>query len=146
MSASNGARLYLVPAQPENIKVNWLSGSENPLQGWYSARSSHKVPATTVIYERENNASTVITTLLYPCSGERANIDVRIESLAVSGSGSGLAFKVKTPQGNDYLMLSDDDLKEFGPYQVSSAITGIRTDDQGNILSQFEWVRQNNAK
>ena len=60
------AALYLIPAEPSNVKVRCVCGSESPIQGWYSAGSGHKAPATAVIFEQENALSTVITTLVYP--------------------------------------------------------------------------------
>jgi hypothetical protein len=138
-TTSEAACLYLIPADPQNIKVGWLTGSENPIQGWYSVDHHHKTPSTVVIYERENSLSTVMTTLLYPCPAGENGDEVRIESLEVSG-GEGQAFVVTTNRGSDYLMFSqDDDLKKFGPYQSKGVVAAIRTDSIGHILTQFEW-------
>jgi hypothetical protein len=137
-SSPDGPSLYLIPAEPKNIKVRWVIGSEGPIQGWYAAPSYHiKSPATTVIYERENSSSTVITTLLYPCPAGETAESVTIEPLTVSG-GQGLAFVVTTGQGKDCLMLSQNDtLKQFGPYQSRGIVAGIRIGSGGGVLSQF---------
>jgi len=137
-AAPDGPSLYLIPAEPKTVKVNWVIGSEDPIQGWCAAPSYHiKTPATTVIYERENSSSTAITTLLYPCPAGEVAESVTIEPLNVSG-GQGLAFVVTTGQGRDYLMLSQDDtLKRFGPYQSTGIVAGVRTGSGGEILSQF---------
>ncbi len=131
--------LHLIPANPQNVKVHCLTGSENPIQGWYSPDSGHKAPATVVIYEREHSLSTVMTTLLYPRPSGQTGDEISIKPLAVSG-GRGLAFVVTTGRGNDYLLFShNDSVKQFGPYQSRGTVAGIRTDDNGNILTQFEW-------
>ena len=131
--------LYLIPAHPQNVKVHCLTGSENPIQGWYSPGSGHKAPATAVIYEQESSVSTVMTTLLYPRPSGQTGDEVNIKPLAVSG-GRGLAFIVTTGRGSDYLLFShNDSVKQFGPYQSRGTVAGIRTDDDGNILTQFEW-------
>jgi len=136
------ARLYLIPADPQNIKVSWLAGSETPIQGWYSMGYHSKTPSTVVIYERENSLSTVLTTLLYPCPAGQASDEVGIEPLEVS-RGKGLAFVVTTHRGRDYLMFSQDDsLKQFGPYQCKGIVAGIRTDNNGGILTQFEGKKE----
>jgi hypothetical protein len=103
--------LRLIPADPQNVKVSCLTGSETAIQGWYLANSRHKTPATVVIYEREHNGSTVMATLLYPCPRGQSNDHVTIEPLEVSG-GKGLAFVVTTSRGSDYLLsFYDDSLK-----------------------------------
>jgi hypothetical protein len=132
------ATLCLIPVDPQNVKVSCLTGSESPIQGWYSASSRHKAPATVVIYEWENSASTVMTTLLYPCPSGQTGDGMSIKPLAVSG-GEGLAFVVTTHRGSDYLLFShNDSLKQFGPYQSRGIVAGVRTDNEGNILTQFE--------
>ncbi|MDY6876443.1 MAG: alginate lyase family protein [Chloroflexota bacterium] len=133
------ATLYLIPSDPQNVKVRCLTGGENPIQGWYSPCSGHKAPATVVIYERESRASTVVTTLLYPCPSGQTGDTVSIEPLEVPGN-RGLAFVVTTGRGSDYLLFSHNgSMKQFGPYQSRGTVAGIRTDGDGNILSQFEW-------
>ena len=133
------ASLCLIPAEPQNVKVSWLAGSETPIQGWYSPGRNRKTPTPVVIYERENCSSTVITTLLYPCPTGQTGEEVSVKPLAVSG-GKGLAFTVTTARGNDYLMFAQDSsLKQFGPYQSEGVVAGIRTNHQGDILTQFEW-------
>lgn len=132
------ARLCLVPAETKNIKLSWLSGSEDPIQGWYSVDHHRKRPSTVVIYERKNTFSTTLTTLLYPCPAGHSCDEVSIEPLEVA-SGKGLAYSVNTDQGTDYLMFSqNDDLKTFGPYKSRGIVAGIRTGKDGDILTQFE--------
>lgn len=138
-TSPDGPSLYLIPAAPKKATVTWMVGSEDPIQGWYAAPNYNlKFPATAVIYSWENSASTVITTLLYPCPAGQTAESVTIEPLPVSG-GQGLAFVVTTGRGKDYLMLSqDDNLKQFGPYQSRGTVAGVRTDNNGKILSQFD--------
>jgi len=140
-TASRAATLCLIPANPQNIKLSWLAGQENPIQGWYSAGYNQKTPSNVVIYERKNSSSTAIATLLYPCPAGQIDNQVNIEPLTVSG-GQGLAFVVTTSNGSDYLLFAqDENLKQFGPYQSRGIVAGIRTDTQGNILSRFKWVK-----
>jgi len=137
-SVPAAATLCLIPADPQSVRVSCLTGSETPIQGWYSAGTGQKAPATAVIYEREQSASTVMTTLLYPCPSGQSGHDVSIQPLAVCG-GKGLAFAVTTHRGSDYLMLAhDDSLKQFGLYESRGIVAGVRTDTAGSILTQFE--------
>jgi hypothetical protein len=138
--APKAAKLHLIPAAPQNVKVSCLAGSETPIQGWYSAGVHQKTPATTIVYERENYASTNMTTLLYPCPSGQRDDSVSIRPLVVSG-GKGLAFVVTTDRGRDYLLFSQEDslsLKRFGPYQSGAIVAGVRTDNSGNTITQFE--------
>ena len=92
-ATQNDASLTLIPLEPNGVKIKKLTGSETPVQGWYSARAHHKTPATTVIYEQQNSASTIMTTLLYPCQVDEICEEVNIKSLSVSDD-KGLAFVV----------------------------------------------------
>ena len=139
-TAPGGAALYLIPADSHAAKVSCLAGSMDPIQGWYSPGTRQKTSATAVIYEQEHRASTAVATLLYACPSGQSGDDINIEPLAVSG-GKGLAFVVATDRGRDYLLFSqgdDSDLRQFGPYQARGIVAGIRTDNRGNILTQFE--------
>jgi uncharacterized heparinase superfamily protein len=139
LSASpEGAALYLVPADSQSVKVSCSVGDESPIQGWYSSRSHHKTPATTVIYEQENKRSTIIATLLYPCAAGQTCDGVSIRPLTVS-EGKGLAFTVTTRCGRDHLLFSQGDgWKQFGPYRSRATVAGIRVDGRGHVLSRFE--------
>jgi hypothetical protein len=134
-----GATLQIIPVSPQDVEVSCLAGSEAPIQGWYSPSSRHKAPAYAVIYERRGSASTVMTTLLYPCAGGQAGDEVCIRPLAVTGS-AGLGFVVSTDRGSDYLLFAlDDGAKQFGPYQSRGVVAGVRTDKDGGPVAQFEW-------
>ena len=137
-TTSDSASLHLIPADPKNVKVSRLTGSETPIQGWYSVDHHHKTASTTVIFERENVQSTVLATLLYPFPAGQTDDEVKIEPLEIS-SGKGLAYVVSTYRGRDYLMFSQDNtLKKFGNYQSKGIVAGIRTNKNGEILTQFE--------
>jgi hypothetical protein len=133
-----GATLYLIPADPHTVKLRCVTGNESPIQGWYSPGTRQKMPATAVIYEQDQSASTVMTTLLYPCPNDQRGNEVDIKPLTIRG-GKGLAFVVTTHRGKDYIMLAHDEiLKQFGPYQSRGVVAGVRTDGDGNVLAQFE--------
>jgi hypothetical protein len=77
-------------------------------------------------------------TLLYPRPRDEGGDEIDIETLAVS-EGEGLAFVVTTDRGSDYLLFSHDEgLKRFGAYQSRGIVAGVRTDRDGNVVSQFE--------
>jgi len=138
-TAAETATLHLVPVDSGEVRVSCLTGSTDPIQGWYSPNTRHKTPATAVIYEKGSIASTVVATLLYPCHDGCSGDQVRIEPLVVSG-GRGLAFVVTTERGRDYLLFSQDDgagLKQFGPYQARGLVAGVRTDGNGRVLTQL---------
>ena len=131
--------LYLIPAESQAVKLTWSVGSEAPIHGWYSAGWGHKTPATVIVYERQNPASTLMATLLYPCHEGETCDDVGITILPIS-EGKGLAFKVTSRHGDDYLMLSQDNrLKQFGPYRSRGLVAGVRADEAGHVLTSFEW-------
>jgi hypothetical protein len=74
-TTSSAAGLHLIPSDPEAVEVSKVSGSETPIQGWYSVGHHHKTASTTVIFERKNVQSTVLATLLYPFpSGETGDV------------------------------------------------------------------------
>lgn len=134
---AGGAKLYLVPIEPEAVKVSQLSGGEDPIQGWYSARNLEKTPASTIRFEHETAASTIIATLLYPCPAGQTAGTVTIEPLPVTG-GQGLGFVVTTGRGKDYLMLSSSrGRKQFGPYRSGELVAGVRTDQTGQVVGRF---------
>jgi len=137
-TTSDAASLHLIPADPKEVKVGRLTGSETPIQGWYSVDHHHKTASTAVIFECENAHSTVLTTLLYPFPAGTNDDEVKIEPLEVS-SGEGLAYVVSTYRGRDFLMFSQDKaLKTFGNYRSKGTVAGIRTNKNGEILTQFE--------
>jgi hypothetical protein len=133
----DAACLCLIPANPQDVRVNSLAGSESPIQGWYSVDYRHKTPANVVVYEK-NCSSMSMTTLLYPCRPGQTGDEVRVEPLIVSeGKGSGLV--VQTGGGRDYLMFSrNGGLKQFGSYQASGIVAGVRTNHNGDVLLRFE--------
>lgn len=135
----DAATLHLIPADPQSVQASWLTGGEPPIQSWYSTGLNHKAPSTVVIYEWKSSASAAMVTLLYPCPAGQTGDAVSIEPLPVSGD-QGLAFMVTTNSGRDYVKFSQDgSLKQFGPYQSSGIVAGVRTDISGDILTRFEW-------
>ena len=137
-SEHDAPTLYLIPAEAKKIKLSWLAGSEDPIQGWYSVDHHQKMPSTVIIYERENSMSTVLTTLLFPCPVGQKDTEVNIEPVEVS-EGDGLAYLITTHCGSDYLMFSQDDaVKKFGNHQSEGIVAGIRTNINGDIFTQFE--------
>jgi hypothetical protein len=137
-TTTDTASLHLIPVDPKNVKISRLTGSETPIQGWYSVDHHHKRASTAVIFERENAVSTVLATLLYPFPAGETDDEVKIEPLEFS-SGKGLAYVVNTYRGRDYLMFSHDKaLKKFGKYRSKGIVAGIRTNKNDEILTQFE--------
>ena len=134
----NSPCLFLIPADPHNINVKLVTGSENPIQGWYSTDHHFKVPSTAVIFETEKRPSTVLTTLIYPCPAGQRGDEIKIEPLDVTG-GKGISCVVTTSKGTDYLILSDShDLKKFGPYESRGMVSGFRFHDN-RVTTMFEY-------
>jgi hypothetical protein len=130
--------LYLLPAYPADLTVTCATGSEDPIQGWYSLDHRHKTASTAVIFEQKNVASTVFVTLLYPYPSRKGADAVGIEPLHVAG-GNAVAFLVTTPRGQDHLLISrSGGVKQFGPYRSSGLVAGIRLDHNGNMVNRFE--------
>ena len=137
-SRRNNSFLYLIPAGVEKIKAHLKTGCDTPIQGWYSVDHHFKTPSPAVIYEIENTKSTIMTTLIYPLQADASKQPVQIEPINVS-DGKGFAYKVKTEQGTDYLMLSrSKGLKKFGDYKSSKTVAGIRLDKTEQMRSRFE--------
>ena len=137
-SKPDAARLYLVPADPQSVQVNSFAGSQEPIQGWYSAEHEVKVPINTIVYEATKAALMRMATLLYPCSPGQTADEVNLMPLTLT-KGEGMGFVVTTPHGRDYLVFSQDPgTKQFGSYQATGIVAGVRTDNKGTILLQFE--------
>ena len=86
----------------------------------------------------EAGGSLSAATLLYPRPRDEGGNEIDIKHLAVS-EGEGLAFVVTTDRGSDYLLFSHDEgLKQFGAYQSRGIVAGVRTDRDGDVVSQFE--------
>ena len=134
----NKASLYLCPLDPSTIQIKTLTGGAGAIQSWCSVGFHRKKPSTVVVYEQENQPSTLLATLLYPCAAGETADNVRLKAVEVEG-GNGRAFEVISDRGQDFLMLSpDDSLKQFAAYRSSGSIAGVRLDNQGNVISQFE--------
>ena len=137
-SKSMPARLLLVPADSDDMQTNCMSGSENPIQGWYSDGPFRKVPASTVVYEKRNSSSTVCATLMYPYTGSCDYKKIELNPVPVSENKS-CAYEVKTDIGTDYIMFSSNDrMKHFADYQSKAKVACVRTDIEGHFLCRFE--------
>lgn len=104
---ARGSRLLIAPADPGLLTVRCVSGSTQPIQGWYSAAYYHKTPTTTVIYARAGAASTTLVTLLYPYPTGQSLDQVHID-LVPASTGKLLACIVQTPKGSDRIVLSGE--------------------------------------
>ena len=129
LGTARRAQLYLIPANPLEVRVSQLTGSTDPIQGWYSEEFGEKAPVTTVIFERTTAPhetpqpaapkTTVLATLVYPRrigeqersatepAAARAIPTIKPLSLPVDNR---LAFVVSYTEGDkgagtDYLML-----------------------------------------
>lgn len=137
-SRRNNSCLYLIPAETENIQVELKTGCETPIQGWYSVDHHFKRPSTAVIYEIKNTRSTIMTTLIYPHQASPSKEPNKIEPIKVTDR-KGIAYKVATERGTDYLMISNrKGLKKFGNYQSFKTVAGFRLDKKGKMRSRFE--------
>jgi hypothetical protein len=137
-SDNNVAGMYLITSSSAPCEISSVSGSTNPIQGWYAnGWHEHKLPTTTLICRVENTQSAVLATLLYPYLGERPTVDFQV--VEISG-GDGLAYRVASPLGTDYLMFSlDKNMKTFGPCASDAAIVGFRTCTGERSAQLFSW-------
>jgi hypothetical protein len=79
-----------------------------------------------------------MTTLIYPLQTKPSNGSIQIEPIEVN-SGKGIAYKVLTHRGTDFLMLSSHEgLKKFGDYESVKTVAGFRIDKNGHLTSKFE--------
>lgn len=137
-TTSANACLYIVPAEPDELKLNLVSGSEKPIQGWFSQDHHYKVPSTAIIYEKREISSTVFTTLLYPVADCTLKQEISIRPLSITGNHN-LAYAVTTSRGIDYLMFSENFAnKQFGSFESAGIMAVFRTDNNGKLLSNFE--------
>lgn len=130
--------LFIIPAESNHIKVKLETGSESPIQGWYSVDHHFKTPATTITYEFEGSKYTVIATLIYPNKIQSSCESIQLKPIEVF-HGEGQAYRIKNDQGTDYLLISKSKgLKKFGNYQSSEIVAGIRLDKHGQVFTRFE--------
>jgi hypothetical protein len=137
-SRHTGTHLLMIPLDPRNVHLDWQTGSESPIQGWYSSMPHIKHPATAIIYERKNCDSTVIGTLLYPVPSFEKGEHIQIEQLPVKGAKA-VPLAVHNDEGKDILMISlATGLTYFGDYQSGADVFGVRLDQKGNEKVRFE--------
>ncbi len=145
-TTQSDACLYIIPADKQNIRMSKLAGCEDPIQGWFSIDHHFKVPSNTIIFERKNSVSTILCTLLYPRNTNQTGGDVSINSINVTG-GKGIGFVVKSNHTKDYLLFAyDHKIKETGPLKSKRDIAFLRTDNNINIIKQFEDNINDNKK
>jgi len=111
--------LRIIPLITTDLKGRLFKGCQEPIQGWYSSENLKKVESTTISYEWTSQASTTIATLLYPYSPTNNRHDTIAATMLPVPTHNGLAFKVTTPVGEDFIMFATSPgLKSFGPYQT----------------------------
>jgi hypothetical protein len=137
-NAKTNSFLYLMPTLVNGLNVKLVKGSERPVQGWYSDRPYHRVPAATVIYEIAQRRTVELITLAYPSSKQQIENVLKIEPIQVT-HGKGLACMVTHDSGKDYIMISPiKGLKKFGPFDATGILSGVRTDYKGVVWDKFE--------
>ena len=130
--------LHLIPVFPEGLDVTTVSGSEEPIQGWYSNGPYHKQSAQAVIYERKKSKSTRFITIIYPCQSRNTDGDIHVEPLMI-GQGDGDTFIVGHQQGTDTIMISPArELKTFKNFDSNARMVATRANHNGDILDRFE--------
>jgi hypothetical protein len=136
--SDDGPGLRIIPAEPGNVEVSCVAGTETPIQGWYSVGHLKKTPSEVVIYRSDNRESVLLLTLLFPFRSGKSKEQVALKSLAVRG-GDGKALMIEVGSGVDYLMLSRDQIqKQFGGHESSGGVCLIRTDREGQVLKRFD--------
>jgi hypothetical protein len=134
---SGDAQMALVPVEPD-LSVRLVTGSEDPIQGWFSDKREIKYPATTVIFEKASKESTTFATLVYPSPTKIDPEQLRFEQIPVTGGGNG--FQVYRPDGVDTVVISPNrERKEFLGHETTGQVACVRTDSAGNVRSRFEW-------
>lgn len=140
-AALDTSHLHIIPLTTASLTTRLVKGCQEPIQGWHSTEPQKKVANTTVCYEWSSQSSTTIATLLYPHIPKNAHHAIAATLLPVP-TNNGLAFKVSTPVGEDFLMLATGPgLKSFGPYQTEHWLAGVRLDPSGQIVARFEGRR-----
>jgi hypothetical protein len=134
-----GPVLCIVPASPQDISVSWLTGQQDPIQGWYSLDHHQKTPSSAILYEACNCVTKIFITLLYPSLSNNAENKPTITRLNVS-ENEAIACVVEVERQRDYLLFSkSESIIQFGPYESDAFIAGIRTGKNGVIKKKFEW-------
>ncbi len=122
------SKLLIIPIEPESLDVELISGSTEPIQGWFSVDHHKKIPSTAICYERMQASSTMMATLLLPLSenGLYENQAVAVNSYELE-SGDGYAFTIKGTHGNDYIVVSDCERpKRIGSFETKEMVSVIR--------------------
>jgi len=123
----SSSRLLIVPGEPQTLNVELITGSSNPIQGWFSIDHHKKAPSTAIVYERKQTMSTILTTLLYPTLHDCPENAISIRTFELE-AGDGYAYVVQGEKTSDYIVISDDDMmKKIGAFQSREMVSVMRT-------------------
>ncbi len=138
---AGNAWFSLIPLSQDRFDTDVSIGSETPIQGWYSdGRRNHKVPAPAIIFKLANSKTTIFATLLYPCKHKQELDTVTFEQHHVDGSEA-YGYVVTTCRGRDFVIVSSDmGLKKLEAFETSGLVAIQRTDLEGGVLTQWEWM------
>ena len=88
----NGSGLLLLPGGTRKLRGRIFTGSKKPVLGWYSPYYGVLEKTPTVRYSALGSAPVSFATVIYPYSGKRPDLDVKIGPLA--GNPLDLAIEI----------------------------------------------------
>ncbi|HDP98584.1 MAG TPA: hypothetical protein ENN22_05295, partial [bacterium] len=141
-----GPNLAIVPLIDEEVQLQIVEGSEDPIQGWVSEEFNQKIAAPVAIYSKETTAPTKFFTIIYLAHGdiEPQNLKLEVIPVVIDDEDKNGYFtncvKLTTAGWADYILISESNAgkKSFDQFVVNSNVAYYRKDKQGNVVKQFE--------
>ncbi|RMF60350.1 MAG: hypothetical protein D6743_15085 [Calditrichaeota bacterium] len=140
------ANLLLYPLFTHGLAVRQEIGAENPIQGWISPKYGEKEPAPAVVYSKKGPVPETFADLLFPLRPGESPENISVTALPLFQDGEalpeteGLAIKVTTPRGEDYIMIAPGHRgrKTFAGFVSTGEVLVVRTTRDGKVEKRSE--------
>lgn len=109
---SDAANVLLYPLEADELSVDKIIGSEEPIGGWYSPKYGVKMAAPTVIYTKQAQVPTAFVQVLFPLRPGQSAEGVQVRALPCLVDGNrvpaheALAMQVTHSGGTDTILLA----------------------------------------
>ena len=142
----NEANLLIFPLNKEELTVNKIIGSEDPIQGWYANKYGEKEPAPVIIYSKTAIVPTEFIDVIMPIRPGQNSELIQISEIPVTiedefhDNNEAIGIRISTQNWTDYLILAPDTkgIKRINQFETKKEIQLVRLDKDGNILLQFD--------
>lgn len=123
-------RLWLRPANPQEMAVRIAEGETNPHAGWWSREYNHSVPSPEAIMRRNGPLPVTFATLLW--AGKELGTGPRIDTMVLGEKTTG-TITIQRPNGTDYLQIKEDSQTSHGlaGLEAEAELVWLRVDEYG---------------